>query len=247
MCSLDQDVHKFFAAEWSRFKQRWAATHGSLTCPQALAAARKIAQAGLSQDRVAKAYHCVGIDVGKPLNVNKLLVERRDELFTSLRANAGEAPELRSSNKRSFDVVAAISPPRTKCQSCNKKIDIIDQYCKECGAPNQDFDQTLNNVHKSRRQSNWKANADWISSQVPKTSEEKDLCLKTGDFLKKIRLRTKQPEVPAAGQAAAPNTSFCKFDSCWCPRLLRRASGACYARAGSRSACHINPSCCCEN
>lgn len=204
MCSLDQDVHKFFAAEWARFKSRWAATHGSLTCPQALAAASKIAVEALCQEKATKSYHAVGIDVGKPLNVNKLLVDRKDELFQSLRANSGQAPLLRSSNKRSFDVVAAISPPKTKCAQCKQKIDVVDKFCKQCGADNPDFDETLHGIHKSKKQSGWKANADYMSTKKPKTADEEELCLKTGDFLKKIRMRKKQPEVAVPDSSDGP-------------------------------------------
>ena len=46
--------------------------------------------------------------------------------------------------------------------------------------------------------------ADYMSTKKPKTADEEELCLKTGDFLKKIRMRKKQPEVAVPDSSDGP-------------------------------------------
>eukprot|EP00438_Fugacium_kawagutii_P030718 Skav209828 [mRNA] locus=scaffold2703:54694:55458:+ [translate_table: standard] len=206
-----------FAAEWSRFKQRWAATHGGLTCAQALAAARKIAAEALCQEHATSAYHTVGIDCGASLNINKLLVERKHELSTSLKSNAAEVPKLSSASKRTFEAVAAIGPPKTKCPKCTGKIDVVGKWCRHCGEENAAFDEALSAIHKSRRQSNWTANADWLATKTTNNCRRTGLVLEDRRFFEKIWLRKKQPELPPMevdGQAAVPPKDGPAASSC---------------------------------
>lgn len=193
MCSLDQDCHKYFAAEWSRFKSGWAAQYGQLNLRQALSAASKIAEEALSQQRATTAYHMVGIDAGQKINVDKLVLERADELFSSLKAQGATAIEPSSSRKRAFDLVSAIAPPKCKCSHCQKKLDVVDQFCRNCGTENGSFDEELHSIHKSGKQSGWVANAQWMSKPKPENADEEMIMAKTGDFLKKFDVHQRKP------------------------------------------------------
>eukprot|EP00438_Fugacium_kawagutii_P006800 Skav218528 [mRNA] locus=scaffold2478:307127:308656:- [translate_table: standard] len=213
LCSLDQDCHKHFASQWSQFKASWASQYGQLNLRQALSAASKIAEEALSPQRAKASYHMIGIDAGKKINIDKVVLERADELFSSLRAQGANAVEPSSSRKRVFDLVSAVAPPKSKCLKCQKKNEVVDQFCRDCGEPNHAFDKELYDIHRAGKQSGWVANADWLSKQKAQNADEDMMMAKTGDFLKKIRRapaiadRLAAPATPAApGTPAAPAT-----------------------------------------
>ena len=175
---------------------------------QALAAASQISREALSQENATSAYRTIGLEAGKAINVDKVVVERAAELFGSLKAQAKEVPETKSGRKRVFDAVSLIAPPKSACKGCSKKIEVIDRFCKECGSSNPSHDPDLHEIHKSGKRSGWQANAEWLAKVQAQSPEEETIMQKTGDFLKKIRklnpAGSAAPSTPAP--AAAPAT-----------------------------------------
>ena len=142
LCSLDQDLHKYWSQEWGRFKASWAMAHGSLNCLQALCACSSISEEALTPSRAISAYHAIGFDAGKPFNNEKILTERAQEVFGNLRSKA-TVPKPKSTKKRVFDLAQSIAPPKEKCDQCGKRIAVVHGFCTECGSSNKNFDQEL--------------------------------------------------------------------------------------------------------
>ena len=134
LCCLDQAPHQLWAREWARLKAQWKSKQASMNIHQALMCCSKISEVALSEEKAKQAYHVCGLDIGRPINRDKLLVERSQEIFGSLRAHASEAPTLESANKRAFDCLATMSPPKTKCSACGLRIEVTFKFCTECGA-----------------------------------------------------------------------------------------------------------------
>ena len=91
LCSLDQEVHRYWAQEWGRFKSEWSSAHGTLNVHQALCACQRISEQALTQEKATASYRACGIETGKAINMDRLLVERKAEIFGSLKAHASEA------------------------------------------------------------------------------------------------------------------------------------------------------------
>ena len=221
LCALDQDVHKHIAAEWAQFKACWAAQHGTLNVYQALSACSNICAEALSQQRAATSYRMIGLEPGKKINVDRVVSERATELFSNLKSQGHDVPQPKAGRKRIFDLVATVSPPKVRCQKCQKTVTVVDQFCRECGAANNSFDTELHDIHRSGKRSGWAANAEWLAKQKPQNEVEEQVFAKTGDFLKKIRQKTtttpslpqtpsmpsKVPSTPALPDpSAAPST-----------------------------------------
>lgn len=158
---------------------------------QALLCCSKISEMALTEEKARQGYHACGMDIARPFNFDKLLVERSQEIFGSLRAHASEAPSLECQNKRAFDCLSTMSPPKTKCAGCGHRMEVICKFCPECGQANKAFDESLHSVHHSKRRAGWKKNMDWAASKVPENRDEEELAAKVGDFLKKVCMRGK--------------------------------------------------------
>ena len=166
LCSLDQAPHQLWAREWSRTKSQWNTRHGSMNIQQALLCCSKISEMALTDEKARQAYHACGIDIAQPLNRDKLLIERSQEIFGSVRAHASEAPDLQSKNKRAFDCLATMTPPKTKCSGCGHRMEIICRLCPECGQENTAFDESLHSIYHSKRRAGWKKNLDWAAAKA---------------------------------------------------------------------------------
>ena len=224
LCALDQIPHLCWAQEWARVKRQWSAKRGTMTICQALLACSKISMLALTEEKAAQAYRSCGLEVGMPLNRSKLLVERSQEIFGNVKAHGDEVPHLASQNKKAFDVVSTISPPRTKCKECGKKLEVTAKFCSECGAENGSFDETLHGVMSSQRKSGWQKNMEWAAKRKPETSSEVELSDKVGDFLRKVRQRRATPAVPPQPEPEEPKASG---------EPVVRAAGSRFRRSGS--------------
>ena len=145
LCALDQNPHAAMSAKWRSFKQQWAQTHGSLNLYQALSAASHIAAYGLSQDQVSAGWSRVGYTPNQQPNRNIVLVERSNEVFTSLTAleKGQELEAISPHGKGTLDLVARLSPAKIACSSCKSKITVVDKFCRECGRANEKFQSDL--------------------------------------------------------------------------------------------------------
>lgn len=113
LCALDQDCHRCWSQQWAQVKNAWAKSNqSSMNVYQALAANREIAKDALSPKRGAVSWHVCGFDPDKPLQRDKVLIERRDEVLKSIRGNAQEVTPPSSKNQAALDIVATISPPK---------------------------------------------------------------------------------------------------------------------------------------
>ena len=191
LCALDQEPHSCMARLWSQFKARWK---NNISIYVAVKALREICLASLKDSKAAAGWKRCGFEVGKPLNRDKLLVERRSEIMCSQRSAVTKPPQ--------DPVLLALkqcSPSKTRCTGCGAWTPSTAKFCPNCAAPNKDFKNEDYEVHREGKRAGWRPNE---HAEVPQLDAETSQAVT--DLMAELRRRKKpQEDKPTAGHPAA--------------------------------------------
>jgi hypothetical protein len=83
LCALDQTPHATMARLWALTKHDWAVMKSTMSKLAAIAMLNVIVDTGLSPQNSVAGWARVGIETGKVINRDKVLVDRRVECFAS--------------------------------------------------------------------------------------------------------------------------------------------------------------------
>ena len=73
---------------------------------------------------------------GKPLNRDRVLVDRAQEIFNSFRGSTEEKLATPLKAFDSFDLVRSVAPKDCSCYAL-----VTQKYCSNCSSPNKQFDK----------------------------------------------------------------------------------------------------------
>ena len=106
---LDQVAHASMARDWAMLKQLMAQRGQSLTVYVALKAIAGVDE-GLKASNAAASWAQCGFVPGRRLNRDKLFVDRKEELFRSLRDAPGDAQEQPRKPSLALSLLATVLP-----------------------------------------------------------------------------------------------------------------------------------------
>ena len=216
LMALDQAVHANMASMWSQFKKQWGQQGRSLTLHVALQAIVEISQECLTGKLALASWRHCGFAPGNAFDGDKLFVERKNELFKSLKD--ASATSAAAAGTTSLRLMQKISPTKNRCSSCKQLVNSDFQYCPHCSIQNDNFDKDKFALLRSGARSGWKtAPAVDISPEVQTEAEESKLTCHVHDLLKDLRQRKRKRDEtsavaadepdPAAGTEAMPASS----------------------------------------
>lgn len=113
-----------------------------LTIFPALKALRTICRDALLPTMACAGWAHIGFAKPCPVDRNKVLVERFEEIFQSKRAGGGLAARPMSKAAHALDLVAKVSPKKERCtaEGCRAVFSVAYKFCPTCGAENTKHD-----------------------------------------------------------------------------------------------------------
>ena len=214
---LDQACRASMARAWSTFKKEWAQKGHSLSLHVTVKAVVEIAEECLVPKLALASWRHCGWTPGEKFNADKLFVERKNELFKSLK----DADETAASGTTSLKFMRMMAPA--------KAVGSDSRFCPHCASPNAKFDKEKAQLLRSGARSGWRtAPAPEISESASaegQAGESAAVLSSLADLMKDLRQRKRKRD--EAGGAAAPEPPISEPMS---------ASGACAASSASKEA-----------
>ena len=198
ICPLDQTVHSTAARLWAEWKQLWGHKQQPLTLFIALKAAGQIVDEALKADLVKASWAQVGIRLNEKFDYDKLFVQRKAEIFQSMR----DAPQTPASSK-ALCMVQDMSPKKTK-HSCGTWIGVDCKFCCSCGESNPDYDEETASLLRKGHRAGWKK-----PEPLEECSDAPDsgLLLQLDDLMKELRKRSDSKQTPKAPTVAGSSST----------------------------------------
>ena len=190
MCAADQKYHAEAEQLWKSVKKDWACKHGDLSIYQGLSLARSIFDTVLQKGIVVGSWSQMGFVPGQAIDRNRVLVERRDELFSGYEAanqQYGPRGSMTSRAAQSLEICRSARPKQMKCKRCKQPITSMMCTCPHpgCDHLNDEFSQKDYDIHRAGHRAGRVRNPE---ATEPKTQQEEDAGRRLGSLLKALRV-----------------------------------------------------------
>ena len=145
-------ARKYYGAGLGMLQHLMAQRGQNLTVYVGLKVIAVVVDEGLKSSSAAASWAQSGFVPGRRLNRDKLFVDRKAELFRSLRDTPGDARE----KPRKPSLAATVLPEKKKCRSCQSWLQAHMKFCQSCSKPNEDFDPQKEEPFCSGHRRGWK-------------------------------------------------------------------------------------------